>query len=154
MDNLPYVTAALICERVIQEKDGVLSAIRIVDRAEVKVLVNDPDVKLQDVAPGISLSGLISIKSGSFKGDGVISVEGETPSGTTKQLADFPVKLEGDDDSGQNVVLALVIGVKEDGLHWFNIRFNNSLLSRIPLRLVRVLEQVPQDAQTSQPPKT
>jgi len=28
----PYLQAALLCERVMQEKDGVLSVIRIIDR--------------------------------------------------------------------------------------------------------------------------
>jgi hypothetical protein len=28
----PYIGAAFLCEKILQEKDGVLSAIRIVDR--------------------------------------------------------------------------------------------------------------------------
>ena len=153
MDNLPLVTAALICERVIQEKDGVLSAIRIVDRAEVKVQTTEPNVNIQDVVPGVQFNGLISLKSGSFKGSAVLSVEGQSPSGKTKSLGDYPVTLEGEDDNGQNLVLNLMIASKEDGLHWFNIRFNGTLLTRIPLRLTRVLERVPTDVQTSQQPK-
>jgi hypothetical protein len=153
MDNLPYVAAALICERVIQEKDDVISVIRVVDRVEIKIQTQDPNVKLQDVVPGIQLTGLISIKSGPFKGKGVISLDGESPSGKVKQLAELPVELQGD-DNGQNVVLNIVIASQEDGLHWFNVRFNGSLLSRIPLRLVRVLEQVAPGAQTNEPPKT
>lgn len=153
MDTLPYVAAALICERVMQEKDGTLSAIRIVDRAEIKIQTNDPNVKLQDVNPAVQLTGLISIKSGPFKGKGMIRVDGESPSGKVVHLADFPVDLVGD-DSGQNFVLGIVIASQEDGLHWFNVHFNDNLLSRIPLRLARALEQFVPGAQTNQSPKT
>ena len=31
-DYGPYLIAALICQKVLEEKDGVLSAVRIVDR--------------------------------------------------------------------------------------------------------------------------
>jgi hypothetical protein len=30
----PYLNAALLCEKVLQERDGVLSIIRIIDRAQ------------------------------------------------------------------------------------------------------------------------
>lgn len=150
MDNLPYVTAALICEKVLQEKDGVLSAIRLVDRLEIKMQTTDPKLTIHDVPPaGVQLAGLVCIKSGPFKGKGVLSIEGETPSGKVKPLGEYPVNLEGD-DNGQNVVLNIVFATKEDGLHWFTVRFNSTLLSKIPLRISRVLEQVAPDAQTNQ----
>lgn len=150
MDNLPYVTAALICEKVLEEKGGMLSAIRIVDRVDIKMQTTDQNLKIQDApAPGVALTGLVCIKSGPFKGKGVLSIEGETPSGKIKQLGEFPVNLEGD-DNGQNVILNIVFATKEDGLHWFNVRFNSTLLSKIPLRISRVLEQVAPDAQTNQ----
>ena len=152
MDNLPYVTAALICERVIQEKDEVLSAIRIVDSVEIRIQTT-PNTKTQGVVPGVQLTGLISIKSGPFKGKGVISIDGESPSGKVQRLADFPVDLKGD-ENGQNVILNIAIASQEDGLHWFNVRFNDSFLTRIPLKLVRVLEQVAQDSQTNESPKS
>lgn len=156
MDNLPYVMAAFICERVIEEKDGTLSAIRIVDKVDIKVQVqtSDPNVRAQDVPPpGISLSGLISIRSGPFKGKGTISLDGEGPSGKIKHLGDFPVNLQGE-DNGQNVVINMVLLTQEDGLHWFNVRFNDNLLTRIPLRISRTLEQMAPDAQTNQIPTT
>lgn len=152
MTDLPYVTAALICEKVLQEKDGVLSAIRLVDRIDVKIQTNDPNVKLENlVTQGINLAGLVSIKSGPFKGKGTIVFDGEGPSGKIKHLGRYDVDLQGE-DHGQNVVINLVLLTQEDGLHWFNVRFNEVLLTRVPIRVSRVLERA--DVQTTQPPNT
>ncbi len=65
----PLVCVACVCEKVLYERDGVLSAIRIVDVLYVPAQNRPSD--LSDVAlsvPGVSLNILVSLKSGDLKG--------------------------------------------------------------------------------------
>ncbi len=150
MENLPYVTAALICERVMEEKDGVLSAIRIVDRAEVQIQGDQPG--LANIVPAFQLACLVCLKSGPAKGQGALTIDGVKPSGETKRLAEFPLDLKGG-DSGQNLVINMTIASKEEGLHWFDVRFDGQLLSKIPLILVRIVKQAETAVKTIESPK-
>jgi hypothetical protein len=143
-EGLPYLTAALFCERVIEGKDGVLSAIRIIDRAEVEFGSNDPGVikALEDaqgkqkIAPAFPITGLVCVKAGSLKGKFNIHIEGQKPSGKRTRLYSFQIELQGG-DTGANFILNLTIAVDEDGTHWFDVLFEDRLLTKIPLTIVR-----------------
>ena len=84
----PYLTQASFCERVLNEQDGVISAIRIIDtyRIELKVskeILDDPALRKSALH---SLYLLITIKSGDFKGKGNVSVrESEGKRRVTKE---------------------------------------------------------------------
>lgn len=156
MDNLPYLTAALICERVLQEKDGSLSVIRIVDRAEAKIHVQGdaPIEQMQQAGmnPTLQLMMLVGIKSGSFKGKGLITIEAEKPSGEkTPNIATLELDFTGG-DQGQNIIVNLQVQLKEQGLHWLNIQFNGSLLTRVPFTLALTVERVGPDGKTIESP--
>ena len=60
----PFVQAAVICENVLQDKDGVISAIRIVDR----FIVQTPPGAPPDARGAIQFKVLLSLKSGAVKG--------------------------------------------------------------------------------------
>jgi hypothetical protein len=75
-----------------------------------------------------------------MKGKFTLDIVGQKPSGKRMKLSTLPVNLEGD-DKGQNFVVALTIAVDEEGLHWFDIMFENRLLTRIPIRLSRLHKQ-------------
>ena len=36
----PFITCACLCEKVLQEKDGILSAVRIIDRMTINLIPN------------------------------------------------------------------------------------------------------------------
>jgi len=133
MENrLPFVTAALICENVIEEKTGSLTVVRIADRIDYEV-----EGMPQGMKPAISLKGLLSLKSGSLKGDFTVRIQAVRPSGEKRgDPIVVPVKLLGG-DHGVNTILNITLGVEEEGLHWFDVYFENDLISRIPLMLVQ-----------------
>ena len=62
----PYLVAALLCEKVLQEKDNTISVIRIIDRLAVTVNALGSPETMQPTA--VSLNALISLKSGSARG--------------------------------------------------------------------------------------
>lgn len=134
----PYVQAALFCEKVLEERDGVLSAIRVVDRLFINVSgIGAPD-KLSDLPPQmttLNIVGLVALKSGFARGSHTVVVRGRTPSQQPIPAVSFPVLLEGE-DRGANVVFQMGIQAREDGLYWFDVLVNDRLMTRMPLRIV------------------
>ena len=134
--KLPYVTAALLCEKVLQESDGTVSAIRIIDRVQYRIEQALPP----GVKPMLSVQGLICIKSGPVIGQHTLKVVSERPDGQRKDVHVQPVELRGK-DHGINLILNIGIGVDQDGLFWFEVLFDDELLSRFPLLITPLPEQ-------------
>jgi hypothetical protein len=134
IDAGPYVTAAFFCEKVLQDKDGSLSAIRIIDRLSY---VLPPEGIPQGVRPIVQIFGLISLKSGSLKGTFTLRLNSELPSGKREEnIITSTIELKGG-DHGQNVILNILLGIQEEGLLWFDVVLEDQLLTKIPLMIVR-----------------
>ena len=129
----PYLTAALICEKVIQEKDETVSIIRMVDR----VTLTTPASASPETLPPVTLSlfDLISLKSGSARGRHTIKWRTETPAGIKQPEILLPVLFEGD-DRGVNLILSLNLVLDQEGVYWFDIFLEEQLLTKIPLRVL------------------
>jgi uncharacterized protein DUF6941 len=132
---LPYINAALLCESVIEEKNGSLTVVRIADKVEMKVAGLPEGYK-----PIIAIKGLLSLKSGPVKGDFNIEIRIVRPNGEVKKDRILvPFKLLGE-DQGSNIILNISLGIEEEGLHWFDVYFEGQLLTRMPLTVVRTQE--------------
>lgn len=129
----PYLVAALLCEKVLQEKDGIISVIRMVDR--LAITVNAPGSPETMPPTPISLNALIALKSGSARGRGTIKWRTEIPSGIKMPDQLFPVFFEGD-DRGVNLIIALNMVLEQEGLYWFDVILDEQHLTRIPLRIL------------------
>jgi hypothetical protein len=128
----PYIQAAALCEQVIEEKSGVLSLIRIIDtivHAEAR-----PDAPATMPAINYPMKLVIMLKSGAARGRHEIKVFPELPSGEVKPPFMQSIEMEGE-ERGANSVINLIFPAAQEGLYWFNIRFDDSLLTRIPLRV-------------------
>jgi|SRR5271165_485727 len=129
----PYITAALLCDKVLAEGNGTLSIIRIADRAGYQAIGVDGTPAIPPGArPVFQLSGLVALKAGPVTGEHVIKIVVENPLGKRTELHSFNVTFMGR-DHGQNLILNMVIGIEHDGLHWFDVLFDEELLTRIPL---------------------
>jgi len=131
IEDGPYLAAAFLCEKVLVEKDEVLSAIRIVDRiihtarAEIMPPLN------------VDLRLLLVFKSGPAHGSRNVTVRLAQPSGRVQQPVMLPIFLEGGDgDRGANLLIEVRFQALEDGLYWFDILLNEELITRVPLRIV------------------
>jgi hypothetical protein len=65
----------------------------------------------------------------------------QRPDAIRKELYAIPVKFLGE-DQGQNVILNIALGVEQDGLYWFDVLFEEEVLTRIPLMVMPLQEQV------------
>ena len=131
----PFLTAALFCERVIEDKEGVLTVIRIVDRIiTVASGSGTPDTMPPTAVP---LTMLLAFKSGDAQGRHDIQITVEEPSGLRKTLAqNLSMFLEGA-DRGANMILNLAgFQAPQEGLYWFDVFLDGVRITRLPLRLV------------------
>jgi len=133
---LPYISAALLAETIIEDKSGSITVVRIADRVEYQVQGLPAGYK-----PVINIKGLLSLKSGPAKGEFKLRISIVRPNGEQQGnalvLPDFVLR---GGDHGQNFILNFGIGVQEEGLHWFDVYLDEVLLTRIPLMIVQTQE--------------
>ncbi|MCL5256288.1 MAG: hypothetical protein M1319_00630 [Chloroflexi bacterium] len=130
----PWVQAALICEKVLKEDDGTLSAIRIVDKLTLHA--QGPDVP--ETMPKFPLQFvlLIMLKSGSAKGREKLVLRPRDPSGLAKPDYEFWVEFEGE-ERGVNRMVNFTIEAPEEGLYWLELFIGDEqrVLTKVPLRV-------------------
>jgi hypothetical protein len=136
---LPYIQAALLCEKVLQETNGSLSIIHIADKLEYRAEGYPPGYK-----PAIILTGLLALKSGPVVGNHAVKVVVENPVGERREISSTSFEFLGK-DHGQNIILNLTLGIAQDGIYWFDVFFDEDLLTRIPLIVAQGQEQKPQE---------
>jgi hypothetical protein len=132
----PHVQVATFCERVLQEKDGVISVIRAIDRLALTIGSAAGGPVPSEIPPGLTIQPtlVISLRSDQARGRFTLRIVAQQPDTTLlpEFLAD--VMFEGE-DRGVNVVLPMTLQPQE-GLYWFDIRLGNQLLTRVPLRII------------------
>jgi hypothetical protein len=128
----PLVSVAAVCEQVLEEKDRVLSAIRLVDT--FYVAPPPPDFPA-GTTPGIDLKVLVSLKSGDLTGTHDIRLVLRTPSGRLTEVHKAPMVFNGG-EHGVNWTIRFMMPAKEFGLFWFDVMFGDDVLTSVPLKLV------------------
>lgn len=130
----PYVNAAFICERLLQEQDGVKSAIRIVDRfnRSIHVTSGEPPEKMPPLSVDLWL--LLKLKSGSCKGKKDIRITFLAPGGGVLGSHSGSVVFGGD-NRGVDVQVRLQMDLGEEGVYWFDVLLDEWLLTRVPLEI-------------------
>lgn len=130
----PYIQLATLCEKVLQEKDGVMSVIRVIDTLNIQAGAGAPE---EMPAGQVVLTMVITLKAGMLTGKYEVKVVPTSPSGKVMQgsASTIPVYFEGN-DRGMNLILNIGLHIKEEGVFWFDVSVVNQLLTRIPLRVV------------------
>jgi len=132
----PYVILATFCEKVLQEKDGVPSLIRVIDR----LLAAEPP---EGQAATFEIFYVAAIKSKSSLGEVKIRLRLFDDSGRpmAAKADEFVVQMSGNGRGG-TVVARIELTVATPGLHWMHIEANDRLLTRTPLSV----EWIPQES--------
>ncbi|MEO8103824.1 MAG: hypothetical protein ABI790_14980 [Betaproteobacteria bacterium] len=127
-NKLPYVTVATFCEKVLNEEDGVLSAIRIFDTMKIQLTKDAAQLDAPQMA-----NLLVVMKSGDFIGKGVVKIVGVSPDGKElKGVVTMPMTFEGG-AHGNNLIVSMAIRTNKSGLYWYETYFNDKFLTRTPL---------------------
>ncbi len=133
----PWVVVAALCDRAIVESNGLLSLIQILDRvvltASASEVLDDPPVF------GISSTVIIVLSGGPEFDGGLLALQVNSPSGRSRSGEIMPVPFpEGNHNA--RVTIDFQLSLKESGVYWIDVIFNERVLSRIPLQVVYQLE--------------
>jgi hypothetical protein len=128
----PFLQVAALCEKVLYERDGVVSLIRLIDTIAHTERGPDAPQVMPEVRSPLVL--LVSLKAGVTRGRHELSITPELPSGATLTPISVGVQMEAD-ARGVNVATPIDIAYRLEGLYWFTVRFNGTVLTRVPLEV-------------------
>jgi hypothetical protein len=128
----PYIQMAGLCDQVIEDKTGALSLIRIIDTITHTEARPDAPAEMPSVTYPLKL--VIMLKSGRARGRHELKIIPETPSGEAKRPLIKSIQMEGE-ERGVNHIVNMVFTFTMEGLYWFDVYFDDSLLTRVPLRV-------------------
>ena len=92
-DKGPYLSAALLCEKLLIEKDGVASAIRIVDRVTRTAVGVSPPEQMEPFDHVLTL--VVTLKAGWAQGSYPMRVALICPQGSSRDILKQTVFFEG-----------------------------------------------------------
>ena len=128
----PFVQIAAFCERILRETDDVISLIRVVDTVTHAERGPDPPQEMPEFHYPLTL--VVTLKSGSARGRYDLRITPELPSGETLPGQTIGIHMEGE-GRGASVIIPVDIPYRLEGLHWFNLHFDDRVLTRVPLRV-------------------
>ena len=146
----PYLSAAIICEKVMVEQDGVKSAIRIIDRVIRQAIGPNPPQEMEPFEYDATL--LLRFKSGRARGTYPLEIQLIKPSGESATPLKQTILFEGEEDRGMDIVTNMKIKFDLTGIYWFNILLNDVCLTRIPFRVVYLPQVRRMSAPSGGPP--
>ena len=128
----PHLQAALLCERVTQGPDGLVSIVRLMDR----IVVRAPKTLTEPAPSRVSCHAVVILKTGSRPGKYKLRLVLTSPSG--KLLGEFSleVTLPNEPDQGVNLVMPIEFTASEEGIYWFDVKLDGETLTRTSFRRV------------------
>lgn len=140
----PFLTLATFCEQVIEDKSGVMSLIRVVDRMNVTAHGATPAEEMPPQTLNWTL--VLSFKSGEARGTHEIKIEPELPSGLRLQPVMFSAHFEGG-TRGQNILSKINMKLETPGVYWFRIYLDDHFLTQVPVQVIYSRTVTPQPPQ-------
>lgn len=127
----PRLRVGTLCERTLEEKDGVLSLIRLIDR--LVITAEGVDVP-KDLPPGqVEVTIVMSWVNG--LGDYEAKIRVDMPDGGSIESITLPFHLDSF-DKVQNHVIRMFIPVRRAGLYWFRFLLGDEVKGEVPLRVI------------------
>jgi hypothetical protein len=130
----PFLQMAVFCEKVLHEKDGVLSAIRIIDRVTHSISAET----IPDSMPAINfpVTAVICFKSGDATGKYEVKIKTIPPSGEEVATFSGPILFTEEKNQGANIVINMMLAAKQEGIYWFDVMLNDQLVTRMPFQII------------------
>lgn len=131
----PFVTAAFFCERVLHEKDEVLSAMRIMDVLTLTgpgPFPGEPGGPEHIVYP---LMALVMVRNGRGAGPAQLELRQFRANGQLGNVVPQAIEF-GTPDQPTRIIQNVRLLITQQGLLWTEVRVDGRLLTRMPLRLI------------------
>src|SRR5688572_3173409 len=115
----PWVSFAVLCEKTIEDKNGRLSLINIVDQINVSATPSQ-DVPEQMPQVTLKLIAAVGFKAGILKGQNDIKLALLKPSGEPGPSITISLLFQGD-ERGTNFLTEMNLNLNEEGLYWIDV---------------------------------
>ena len=129
----PLLAAAVICEKVLEDEDGAMSAIRMIDTFTFFHLpdaFSHPDARIP-----VSMKALLAFKSGEVVGERTLRLVLRNPARKKKVILEKTLPFQGD-EKGVNFTLNLDLKLKATGgLYWIDVLMDGIRLTSMPLKV-------------------
>lgn len=130
----PYVTVAAICNEVLQEKDNVLSLIRVVDRVGYTYAAGGGSDAWPPFTSPLTL--VLIMKAGDAAGRRfALKLRPVSPDGTVIGESELPFEFADTPNYSATFVVKLAVTFIQPGVHWIDVLLDDGLLTRIPLQV-------------------
>ena len=127
----PRLKVGALCERVLEERDGVISIIRLIDR--LIITFQGKDVP-KELPPGLSeVTAVMCWVSG--LGDYEAKVKVKTPDNEIIESGTLPFRLDSL-ESVHNQIVKMTIPIRVPGHYWFEFILNEEVRGRVPLHVI------------------
>ena len=142
MASGPHLSAAFLCEKILTEKDNVPSFIRIIERFTIPTFPRLPEEVqfpsgFQPLIPAIQANLVVMLKAGGLStGKYSIRIALIKPDATEFPSNTVEVFFNGGDDNGVLVISPINLPNPDEGLYWFDVYFLESLITRVPMRVL------------------
>jgi hypothetical protein len=130
------LNAALICDQVLEDKDGTVSVVRIADRLTIDVVGQLPDTD-EPVIRIPSTLFLVFKRETEEPSDHRVQVTITSPSGVESLGGESLFSIGRGPGEGTDLVLRFEFPVTRLGLYWVNVSADSQLLARVPIEVVR-----------------
>ncbi|MFT3880175.1 MAG: hypothetical protein QM703_11010 [Gemmatales bacterium] len=132
--SFPYVVAALICEKVLKEEDGVASPMRIVDTLNLNKSATESLDSNHLIRPQLQM--FLSLRAARPTKDLMIEVWNITPRGRRDKFGVSEFKFS-ERPTGHSITAVFPVHIRWDGegLYWFDITVNGHTLTRAALHI-------------------
>ena len=138
--KLPYVQIATVCERVLQEPDGVITAVRLIDTITLKSvqLADSGNPTGPPLVQVLDFWLVVGLKTDGLRGSFTLSLRMVDPLGTVVPLGEEHPVLLTDTYSGVNYKLRFGLPQNApEGRYWFDVMWEREVLTRFSLLLIR-----------------
>jgi hypothetical protein len=133
----PFVSMAVFCERLDRQPDGTVDVVGVVDGVSLSSADVDPGGDAFDTtAPVVRLLGLVSIRAGEARGRHTLSLRAHFPDGELGATLTRPIELT-DQAPGATIGFPFELEARDTGTYWFDVAYDDTLLTRIPLVVER-----------------
>lgn len=128
----PYLQTAALCERFLEEKDNVLTLVRLIDQVFLPVATPASGITYLP----IPVWAILTFKSGQAQGTRTVTLKTPPDLGLKRPNTSIDVTFQGG-VTGVNVMIQLGItpGAAKDGEHWLDVVLDDQVVTRIPLRI-------------------
>ncbi len=134
----PYLKFGVLCDRVLEEKDGVLSLVRVTDR----LIVTAEGAKVPSEMPQGQIILTIAMGWTGGLGNHEAKIRIIMPGGDQWESQTMPFFLDSL-DRGHNITAKTTLTVKQQGLYWVEFLLNGKVKSRVPWRVIYQRVELP-----------